>query len=263
MKNDPAKNPNYYVDPAKMKDCIREGNFLQAKVIGTSTYKVKVEITGNKLNNGRCSCPAYRNYANCKHIIALGIAYQKHPEWFEKMNDAEKRIDKIPPEKAVAILKMLINTVPEVKKIIGCELMDLEGKTETYCRYIRESFKSGLSGPDDETFNELDMFHNNSKQFLKDKEYFACIKLCYEIIYGCLSADADFGSTEIFPESFVYDVWQTYLKALKNGRFSSQEKDKIKEQLDKLNFFESYLFDQEGVYPEEGMEYIKKRGEVR
>lgn len=260
MRDNPAKNPNYYVDPARMKDCIKDGNILQARVLGTNAYKVKIHISRNNIENSRCTCPAYRNYGDCKHTVALYLAYKKHPKWFKSLGSIEKDINKIPKRKAVEILKILIDTIPEAKRIVQCELKDLKGKTESYCNDIRDCFKLAIDGPDESMFDNLDMYHNKAKQFFKNTEYFICIKLCYEIILGCLQIDDDLGSTEIFPTGFIEAVWQTYFSTFKKSRFNSKELDEIKEQLKKLNSFESFYYDQEGFYPEEGIDYLKKKG---
>jgi len=260
MRDNPSKNPNYYVDPARMKTCIKDGNILQAVVLGTNAYKVKIHLSGNKPDSSRCTCPAYRNWGDCKHAMALYLAYKRHPRWFRNLDYAGKAIEKIPAVKAVAILKILMNAIPEAKRIVEYELKDSKGKTESYCNAIRDCFKSAVNGPDESTFDNLDIYHNKAKQFFKSMKYFACIKLCYEIIFGCLQEDADLGSTEIFPAGFVEDIWQTYFKALIKSRFNSKELAEIKEQLKKLNSFEGFYFDHEGFYPVEGMDYLKKKG---
>ncbi|MBU2614954.1 MAG: SWIM zinc finger family protein [Elusimicrobia bacterium] len=259
MKNNPAKNPHFYVDPEKMKDCVRDGTVLRAKVLGTRAYKVKTVIKGNRLLKSRCTCPAYRNYANCKHITAVYIAYREHPGWFQNLKGTEKKVDKIPPEQAITILKLLMSAMPDAKRIVENELKSPESKTEAYCRDIMECFKSSLDGPDDATLESLDIYHNKAEILLKSGECFACIKLCFEIVYGCIHTDASLGSTEIFPEGFAEGVWQTYMKALKKGKFKALELEIIKKQLDQLNSFEGFYHDQEGFWPQEGIDYLKEK----
>lgn len=40
MRDNPAKYPDYYVNRQRMKDCVKDSNLLQARVIGTNAYKV-------------------------------------------------------------------------------------------------------------------------------------------------------------------------------------------------------------------------------
>jgi hypothetical protein len=71
--------------------------------------------------------------------------------------------------------------------------------------------------------------------------------------------DDEWGSPEIFPEGFASEVWGLYLKALKKADRSKIDLNAVRKQIEALEGFESYLFDQEGVYPEEAAEIVRKR----
>lgn len=75
--------------------------------------------------------------------------------------------------------------------------------------------------------------------------------------------DEEWGSTEIFPEAFVGEVWELYLKALKKADLSKIDRKTVGEQIRSLKVFEKYLFDQEGIYPEEAENLLSKRHEKR
>lgn len=253
-----SKSPSFYVDPQRMKDCTYSGNVIRAKVIGNATYRVKIEIDKKKHSFGYCTCPAFRNNANCKHIVAVSIAFQKHPEWFKKIKTTENKLKNISHEKSVEILGLLSDIVPEANKIIECELEEPQKRIELYSKYVRDVINTALNNPEDDVSEELEIFQHIAEYSFKNKQYFTCLKICYEIVYGCLKVDNEFGSTEIFPSCFVSETWELYMEALRKIRCTKNEKNEMLEQLNKLNSFESYLFDQEGVYPQEGIDYLQE-----
>ncbi|WP_281560748.1 SWIM zinc finger family protein [Thalassomonas sp. RHCl1] len=56
---------------------VREkSNHILAKVEGTETYQVTLQIT-DKVLDGSCNCPASENFDFCKHCVATALAYQE------------------------------------------------------------------------------------------------------------------------------------------------------------------------------------------
>jgi uncharacterized Zn finger protein len=51
-----------------------DGTSVTATVNGTSTYRVRLDITVNGLN-GRCSCPYGQDGVFCKHCVATALAW--------------------------------------------------------------------------------------------------------------------------------------------------------------------------------------------
>jgi uncharacterized Zn finger protein len=47
---------------------------VEARVVGTRVYKVKLKRSPKGLIKGECTCPAYRDFGPCKHIAAVGFA---------------------------------------------------------------------------------------------------------------------------------------------------------------------------------------------
>ncbi|ADG13516.1 zinc finger SWIM domain protein [Methanocaldococcus infernus ME] len=62
----------HYYKSGLVKYCVKLGNYLYGKVIGSEEYKVKVNL---KDLSGLCSCP-YKY--NCKHAYALILAYKNN-----------------------------------------------------------------------------------------------------------------------------------------------------------------------------------------
>lgn len=260
-----SKDPAFYVDPSRMIGCRKIKDTLEAHVIGTDTYRIKISIRGKRPGRTSCSCPAFSNYGSCKHIAAVLIAYEKHPEWFSETKGIAKQLQSLPREKVEKMLEMLFDSIPQARDFIENELSDPSQQGSAYRRKIQEVFAScSMSDGSVEPFYlQLDAFFERAHRFHEEKSYLLCLQLCYEIVQGCLVLDEEWGSTEIFPEGFVGEVWGLYLKALKKADLSRADRKTVTEQIRSLNAFESYLFDQEGVYPEEAKNLLSKKDEKR
>ena len=255
-----SQNPSFYVDPSRMTDCRKTREYLEATVLGTDTYQVKAHP--KKEGGGYCSCPAFRNFdGDCKHIAAVALAYQKHPEWFKKSERITNAFQDLPREKLIKVLTLVFDSVPEARDIIEGELSDKTRRGIEYQGKIKKSFSS-CSGDEHSIRNlhsKLGSFFQIAKESFRSGSHFECLGICYEIVHGCLSLDHQWGSTEIFPEGWVSEVWELYVKTLAKAELSETETITIKTQIKKLHKFESYLYDQEGVYPEEAEEVLEKK----
>jgi hypothetical protein len=230
-------------------------------VVGNDTYRVKVSIRERKTERAYCSCPAFSNNGGCKHIVAMLMAYEKHPNWFEGISDTEERLRHLPKERLIQILEMLLSSVPQARDFIEAELCDSSQHGKHYTQKIQKVIRacSMTEGSAQDLCQRLDSFFERARQFYEDKEYLPCLHICYGIVQGCLTLDEEWGSTEIFPEGFVSEVWEVYLKALKKADLSKAEMKTIEEQSKTLNHFDSYLFDQEGVYPEQAEDILRRK----
>lgn len=260
-----SKDPAFYVDPSRMIGCRKIEDTLEAHVIGTDTYRLKISIRGKRTGRTSCSCPAFSNYGSCKHIAAVLIAYEKHPEWFRETKGIAKQLQDLPREKLEKMLEMLFDSIPQARDFIESDLSDPSQGGNTYRRKIRKLFASCsmIDGSVEALYLQLDAFFARARRFYEEKSHLLCLQLCYEIVQGCLALDDEWGSTEIFPEGFVGEVWELYLKALKKANLSKADRKTVVEQIRTLSAFESYLFDQEGVYPEEAENLLSKKDEKR
>ena len=248
-----SKDLSFYVNPSRMINCRKTKDYLEAQVLGTYTYCVKVPIKDKELSE-YCSCPAFANFGgSCKHVAAVVTAYKKHPEWFEGFGETIRKLQDASKERLREIMEFILNSVPEARDIIETELRDESDQVIEYSKKIKNLLAAGSAGKGsiENLHHRLDSFFQRAREFFKSKDYLRCMGICYEIVKGCLSLDDEWGSTEIFPEGFVSEVWDVYLRALKEVKLSKAELGVIRDQIKKLNNFEGYLFDQEGVYPGE------------
>jgi len=256
-----SRDPAFYADPSRMVDCRKIKKTLEAQVKGTDTYRVKVALEGKTRGRAYCSCPAFSRNGDCKHVAAVLIAYKRHPEWFGGMEDVEKALHSLPRERLLRIVGVLLSSIPQARDFIESELRDplLPGKA--YKEKIRGAFRGSsiLDGSADTLCQQLDPFFERARQFYEDKEWMSCLHICYEVVRGCLALDEEWGSTEIFPPGFVSEVWELYLKALRKAVLSEGERETIVKHIETLSQCGEYLFDQEGVYPGEAEDILKRK----
>lgn len=61
---------DYYIN-GNVKRVVTDGKNYEALVNGTRTYKVRISITEDRIDNMSCTCPYYSPNVNCKHIAAV------------------------------------------------------------------------------------------------------------------------------------------------------------------------------------------------
>jgi len=247
------------VNPSRMINCRKTKDYVEAQVLGTNAYRVKVPIKDKGLS-GYCSCPAFANFGgSCKHVAAVAMAYEKHPKWFKGFEGTLRKLQNISKEKLMEIVEFIFDSVPEARDILESELGNEPHRAVEYSKKIKNLFTACSMEESlvEDLYRRLDSFFQRARVFFKSKDYIHCMGICYEIVRGCLSLDNEWGSTEIFPEGFVNEVWNLYLKALKKAKFSKTELDVFRKQIKKLNDFDGYLFDQEGICPGEAEEILK------
>jgi len=71
-----------------------EPHQAHAWAVGTKAYKVFLRRIDEKILEGDCTCPAFKEFGTCKHLAAVGYALIKHydggyepsEEYFERMS---------------------------------------------------------------------------------------------------------------------------------------------------------------------------------
>src|SRR5215475_8670968 len=62
-----------YLDAELVEILISEPARVLAQVAGTEDYRTELRGRGKSVD-GDCSCPAYRDFGFCKHMVAVGLA---------------------------------------------------------------------------------------------------------------------------------------------------------------------------------------------
>ena len=74
-------------------DSVRD-NSVEAIVIGTKIYKVVLTRELDSKINKSCSCPSFGSHG-CKHIMAVGLALDKHYKTHSGYKPSKKCVDEV------------------------------------------------------------------------------------------------------------------------------------------------------------------------
>lgn len=74
-----------YYENGLVENVVIKDNIVTAKVIGTTTYNVSVEVDNGVFINGDCTCPYASEGNYCKHMAAL--LYKLNEEDIDKDNN--------------------------------------------------------------------------------------------------------------------------------------------------------------------------------
>ncbi|ENN96778.1 zinc finger SWIM domain-containing protein [Methanocaldococcus villosus KIN24-T80] len=159
------RGKNYYIN-GLVKYCIKLGNKLYGKVVGSDIYNVEVDL---KTLEGVCSCP-YRY--NCKHAYALILAYKNNDyvDGDSLFNELKKR-DK---EEIINILKNIV-----VNNYLWETFLEKESLGDKALKLIK------LINYDKKAIYTFLSFLRNNVKNLSNKELLKIIKamLDYDIYY--------------------------------------------------------------------------------
>lgn len=109
---------------------------IKSEVVGTDVYQVVLKHNGQYLN-GKCSCPAYKNYGPCKHMAATCFTvihsdrkeYRKSLGCIDEQVNCKRLLLKKEKKDLISIIMSLSSEHPEITE-------DLED--EEYGEYRNE-----------------------------------------------------------------------------------------------------------------------------
>ena len=82
-----------YYENGLVENVVIKDNIVTAKVIGTTTYNVSVEVDNGVFINGDCTCPYASEGNYCKHMAAL--LYKLNEEDIDKDNSFNIKVGAI------------------------------------------------------------------------------------------------------------------------------------------------------------------------
>ena len=85
FNNKILERENEYYENGLVENVVIKDNIVTAKVIGTTTYNVSVEVDNGVFINGGCTCPYASEGNYCKHMAAL--LYKLNEEDIDKDNN--------------------------------------------------------------------------------------------------------------------------------------------------------------------------------
>ena len=104
-----------YYEAGAVSNTARQGNVVSGDCEGTSApyYRVSVELDAAGIRAAQCSCP-YEYEGYCKHIVALLLAYARHPKQFVVRKEPADLLADLGREELAALLTTLLKRQPEL-----------------------------------------------------------------------------------------------------------------------------------------------------
>jgi hypothetical protein len=121
-----------YFEDDRVDDPIIVDGVVRAKVHGTASYSVEVDLEGMEFY---CSCPYFDGYGNCKHLAALLYRLAEDPE-VESLDETIRTLERRSKEELVAILKSFLYAEPKFRHLLTGDVGDIRREI----RGLRDGF---------------------------------------------------------------------------------------------------------------------------
>jgi hypothetical protein len=142
FKDEILERGRRYFEEDRVDDPIIVDGVVRAKVHGTTTYSVEVDLEGMEFY---CSCPYFDDYGNCKHLAALLYMLTEDPE-VESLDETIRILERKSKKELVALLKSIMRAEPKFRHILTGDVSDLN-------REVR-GLKDGFLDADPDLFVE-------------------------------------------------------------------------------------------------------------
>ncbi len=121
FKDEVLERGRRYFEEDRVDDPIIVDGVVRAKVYGTASYSVEVDLEGMEFY---CSCPYFDDYGNCKHLAALLYMLAEDPE-VESLDETIRILEKKSKKELVALLKSIMRAEPKFRSLLTGDLGDL------------------------------------------------------------------------------------------------------------------------------------------
>ena len=114
-----ARGENYYHN-GRIFDMVRRGNELEGRCEGSEYIPYHIRVTLDKaghIDTAFCTCP-YDWGGDCKHIVALLLAYLHEPESFEERQPVRDTLLERSKEQLVLLIRQMIARHPDLQALI-------------------------------------------------------------------------------------------------------------------------------------------------
>jgi uncharacterized Zn finger protein len=114
-----ARGEAYYRNGA-IFDTVKRGNELEGRCEGSEYVPYHVRVTLDEAGNIKatsCTCP-YDWGGDCKHIVALLLAYFHEPESFEERAPVQDTLMERTKEQLVTLIRQMVARYPDLQALI-------------------------------------------------------------------------------------------------------------------------------------------------
>lgn len=109
-----------YLRKGRVQDAVVTETAAYATVKGSSEYRVTVRFPSVEGTNVRCTCPAHRRKAYCKHVVAVCTALVEQPGVFE----VTEALPEPPKPKRAPRRSAAQKSSPQELRAVGMEVLD-------------------------------------------------------------------------------------------------------------------------------------------
>ena len=109
-----SRGEDYYTQGA-VTDLVQRDRTIYAEVEGSEVapYRVTLQFDSGGITSARCTCP-YDYEGWCKHIVAVGLAWIRHPDLVEVRPTLEQLIGRLDANQTKQLIRVLVGEHPEL-----------------------------------------------------------------------------------------------------------------------------------------------------
>lgn len=111
-----SRGQSYYYAEV-ISNTIQRGDQIEARCQGTMEYVVRARLTTASIAETSCTCE-YSGAGDCKHIVALLLAYLDDPSQFIQRPTLSETLASFNPNDFIALLEYLVDQEPHLHEII-------------------------------------------------------------------------------------------------------------------------------------------------
>lgn len=189
-----AKGQSYYKGGA-ISDMVRRGDRLEGLCEGSqpSPYRVLVTFDEDEIEDASCTCP-YDWGGDCKHIVALLLAYIHEPEKFEERASVDDTLKERSKEELIALIGEMIDRQPDLEILIhrpapGHRPRTTPVDTESYRRELRYAIRSYDGWGDHTPHQAVYSVAHTAAEFGKHGDWSSARAIYSAILDECLEDD--------------------------------------------------------------------------
>jgi len=167
-----AKGRRYFEDDA-IYEARRTETTLKATCEGSydNEYRLWIKFNTTGISEAECSCPVGGG-GFCKHIAALLLTWNAHPEQFTEVPDADKILNKLEKNELIDLIKRMLRFDPQLELMLQVQQKD-DSDSKMYERQADAMFRRNKTGWRGEmaVASELSAVKYAADDFIKKKKY--------------------------------------------------------------------------------------------
>ena len=178
-------------------DTQRQDMTLKARCEGSrgSAYRVEVTFNETEIVEADCSCPIG---GYCKHVAALLLTWQAHPEKFLEQQDIQTILEQCDKAELINMIKQMLRRDPNLESLIRTIVRkDAPIDPQFYHNQVESAFRRSEDDYNDwdsgaEVVDELEIIKESADSFAQRHDYASAIAAYKAIITGTIEHYYDY-----------------------------------------------------------------------